>query len=218
MSNQPSSPTTQAAQNQVNAPTESVVSKIIGGFMWWIGSLTGKPQAPKKQTAAKPAPTAAPAPDDPVSQDLQALKKFVGKIKQDVSKNVAPVVSKGVASTEVTAASMVNKVDKGALKKVLKIVVILLVVLIIIFAGVMMFKNLKLPAGLSGGNSPTPSSAATPTPTPIVFVPPQKSIYADDPAILKLEQELNVLTREVSGTNIRENTLNPPTLDFNISF
>jgi len=57
---------------------------------------------------------------------------------------------------------------------------------------------------------------------PVPSIPPfqrfQPSIYADDPVILKLQEDVNVLDRELSNTQIKETILEPPTLDFNVTF
>src|SRR5919109_924638 len=95
-------------QQNTGAPQqgkESGVSKILGGFSWWISSLMGKPrarpqaQAPQTQTQpVQPAPTVAPPlaktepkqeegtkeakpvkTEDPVFQDLQKFKSVLGK-------------------------------------------------------------------------------------------------------------------------------------------
>ena len=44
------------------------------------------------------------------------------------------------------------------------------------------------------------------------------SVYADDPLILQLEKDINVLDRELSNVQIKEILLEPPKFDFNISF
>lgn len=209
------------------APQESIVTKIIGGFMWWIRSLTGKPQ-PKKQSApaapatapiaGSPAPVAKPATksDDSVSQDLAAFKKLVGQVSQKVSANVAPAIEKRAAATGVAVTKLSNSGNKGLIKKILKIFFIILILLLLVFAAIKLFSG-KGGGGLGSKATPT-LGPATSTPTPIVYEPPAKSVYADDPVILKLEQDINVLTREIAGTNIKETQLNPPSLDFNVSF
>jgi hypothetical protein len=57
---------------------------------------------------------------------------------------------------------------------------------------------------------------------PVPTIPPfqrfKPSIYADDPVILKLQEDISVLDRELSNTQIKETILEPPSLDFNVTF
>ncbi len=63
-----------------------------------------------------------------------------------------------------------------------------------------------------------------PEPSPIVKVtiPPREnrnpSRYATDSEVLKLEEEIKSLDKVINDTRIDEPTLNPPTLNFDISF
>ena len=61
--------------------------------------------------------------------------------------------------------------------------------------------------------------------TPIVVIPTTQpfrpfrpSVYADDPEILRLEEDMNVLDIELSAVPLPESILIPPTLDYNIRF
>jgi hypothetical protein len=36
--------------------------------------------------------------------------------------------------------------------------------------------------------------------------------------VLQLEEDIDVLEREISGSAIKESLLNPPSLDFNVEF
>ncbi len=206
-----------------SAPKESIFSKIVGGFSWWIGSLTGRPQARKTiPRASETTPKNEPNPDDPVSQDVEALKKLVGKFSSNVSSKVGPQVTKAMENTSAATSNLIQKssANKGSIKNFLKIFFIVFIAFVLIFAAVKFFKSRK--AGSSDGNkpsiTPTQQPEGTITPTPVVFVPNKPSLYADDPVILKFEQDIDVLTREIVGTNIKETQLNTPTLDYNISF
>ena len=57
-----------------------------------------------------------------------------------------------------------------------------------------------------------------PTPTYSPFQKFKPSVYANDPTVIKLEETLNVLDREMATVPLTEDTLTPPVLDFNISF
>lgn len=216
------------AQGQLQAPPppkESPVVKIIGGLSWWINSLTGKPQArkvqpptaqaPSAQGAQVPPPSASniPAAEDSVSQDIESLRKLVGKFSQGVSKSVTPAVSKGMETSSQKASSFANKVDKKFLRRILQIFFVIVFLMVAAFIGIKLFKGLP---PKEGPNTAAPSTVTTPT--PLTYVPFKPSIYAQDEVTLKLEQDIDVLTREISGTNIKETQLNPPALDYNVSF
>lgn len=59
-------------------------------------------------------------------------------------------------------------------------------------------------------------TSPTPTYTPTQSKKP--SIYAQDEALLKLEEKIKVLDAEISSARIEESTLKPPRLDFLIEF
>lgn len=211
---------------------QSLPSKILGGLSWWVSSMTGKASVKKQtQVAVNAAPVksnpAVPAngvqnqisnTDDSVSRDLEQARKIVGKLSGAVSKAVTPVVAKGVSSSEKTAAKFLKK-DNKFLKIILRLFIILIFLMIAVFVGLKLFQSgavvVKPPV------KPSPnilSITLTVTPTPVVYNPMKPSVYADDLVVLKLEQDINILTREIAGTNIKETQLNPPSLDFNISF
>ena len=54
--------------------------------------------------------------------------------------------------------------------------------------------------------------------TPVPFVPFKPSVYADDPEVLKIEEDLTLLERELNQVKIKEDGIDPPKLDFDISF
>ncbi len=64
---------------------------------------------------------------------------------------------------------------------------------------------------------------ATPTPTPTGFTPIDGEItspsrYASDAGVLKIEADLKSLDERMSSEKVREEDLNLPQLDFNVSF
>jgi hypothetical protein len=204
-----------------------ILGKITEGLTSWIGNLTGHPKVkktPSKQqtsTSAQPQQPQGQAPlgqplqptsEDSVAEDMKKLKKLVGKLSANVEKSVEPVVQKGSSK-----ASAFGKANQGFLRTVLKIFFVVILLIIVAYIGMQFFK--KLPGGDGGEVTPTPEeSTMTVTPTPIVYNPTKPSVYAQDPVVLKLEEDVDVLTREISRTNIKETQLNPPALDYAISF
>ena len=68
----------------------------------------------------------------------------------------------------------------------------------------------------------TPKPLPEPSPIVKVTIPPREnrnpSRYATDSEVLKLEEEIINLDKVINDTRIDEPTLNPPTLNFDISF
>ena len=244
--------TNQAQDQPAQVSKEGIAQKIVGGFSWWLGSLTGKPVSKRTQPVVPQVGSQAPAPPtimqempretvpydepetqvpvqtspkeepigpssstlpapDPVAQDLESLKKLVGKFSGKVKTSVGPQMTKATSST---STSFVKTVDKGFIKKILRVFLVIVFLMIAVFVGMKLFKTYQ---ENGGGVSPT-GTVTEPTVTPIVYEPFKPSLYAEDPEILKLEEDIDVLVREISGSNIKEITLNPPTLDFNITF
>ena len=56
------------------------------------------------------------------------------------------------------------------------------------------------------------------TPPVVTYQPYTESIYANDPEVLRLDEDINVLGREISTTVLQDSILTPPKLDFNIKF
>lgn len=188
----------------------------------WFGALTGRPQpaspeVPEDQSK-KPTETKSPEvkdaaaeEEDSVATDIKTFRSFTKRSIAKLSTMLKPYAKKGgdVSSSAATKAGEI--VDKKFLRKLVRIFLILFFLLILIFVAIRLFKT-----STNGGNGG--GIANQPTPTPINYEPYKPSVYADDPVIKKLEEDINVLEGEISGTNIRETDLNPPTLDFNISF
>jgi len=212
---------------------ESVIGKVGGGLSWWINSLMGKPQArvPKipvanQQPQSVNTPDASPKAglppvlaqkrDDSVLQDVESLKKLVGKVSGGVTSKIAPMVKGGLAGSTKAAAGLTQKMGPKFITRVLQIFFVILLCVVIVFVGIKFFAS--KPGDGSQAPTPTPDSSVSATPTPFVYNPPKASVYATDPEVLKLEEDINVITREVGSTVLRENDLNPPTLDFNVAF
>jgi hypothetical protein len=58
----------------------------------------------------------------------------------------------------------------------------------------------------------------TPTPTPFEEKIASPSAYATDSAILKIEQDLKTLDQDLQLTDLKETSLNPPALDWEVEF
>jgi len=89
----------------------------------------------------------------------------------------------------------------------------LLFLLILILTAISL--NLKQGRRSFSGTLPIP----TPTPTPILIEKiTNPSFYATDSAILKIEEELKKIEQELDSTDLKENSLNLPVLDWEVKF
>ncbi|MGB9706911.1 MAG: hypothetical protein ACPLXP_02460 [Microgenomates group bacterium] len=64
-----------------------------------------------------------------------------------------------------------------------------------------------------------PPAQPTPTPTPTPFLSEEitnPSFYATDSAVLKIEEDLKKIDRDLESTELKESNLNPPVLDWEI--
>jgi len=64
--------------------------------------------------------------------------------------------------------------------------------------------------------NPIPSPVSKVTPPPLEARNPSK--YAEDESVLELEQKIRDLDKQITDTNVRESTLNPPSLNFEVGF
>ncbi len=147
---------------------------------------------------------------DSIMNDMKIFKGVADKVAAKVIEVASPVVSKGLETSAeaATATQAFAKTDK--FKKILPMILFVFVLLVVGVVGFTVFKNLSKKADPVVVNGPTPTAAD--------YYPTVPSLYADDEEVLKLEETINQLDREIAGTQLRETTLNPPVLDFNINF
>lgn len=146
--------------------------------------------------------------EDSVLKDIDTAKKLANDLMQKVSAKLSPGLNKvKEKGGNIQPGSLV---DKSFIKKTVKLFVVGLLLIALIYTGVVVFRMLQQEA----------SEVATDglTPTPGDYRPYGPSVYADDPVILQLEEDVNVLAREIAGKNLRESSLNPPRLDWDINF
>jgi len=190
----------------------------------WFNSLMGKPlersnsvpggsqnedsvKAPKPtlNSFVKELKNKGNAEEDSVLQDLSALKRFLsGKM----GKASAKMGSKSRQLTDQVKAS--NKA-----MKFIKFTVFIFVVLAIAYLSFLFIKK----AGI-GINKVDDNTVETekPTPTPLNYQPEKPSIYANDDEVLRIEEAIDALEKEISRASLRESGLIPPVLDYNINF
>lgn len=198
----------------------------MGGVSGWFSALTGK----AKPAAGSEVPKETPkdkseagnnkisAEEDSVVQDIKSFKKFINKtftsLKNSYKKPVVGQTDKGAVSNQAPK----KFVDKGSLKKILSILVVLLILIALLYAGSFIFKKTKESTLEKEEGNQEGQEVVYVSPSPIEYIPYKPSVYSQDPEVINLEEEIKVLEKELTTTNIREDKLNPPSLDFNIKF
>ena len=213
--------------DQKEPQKESLITRLPALIGWWFKSLIGrqssrpttgtkkvnnvqeKPQsATFNQSSQKPIYTS-----DSVASDIQVVKKLFGVFKTKVSKTTSPAVAQSEAVVgDITERLKKTKVKGSMVKKTLVVGITFITVLIILAAGLKVLKK----NGVLPGETPVPTTQ--PTPTASEYLPTTPSVYSQDPTILLIEENLRVLDREIFFQPIEDTTLDPPELDFNISF
>lgn len=104
---------------------------------------------------------------------------------------------------------------KGLVPKLVKMLLVVFVVI-----GALFFINLFAPKAIQIIKENNPLSSPTPEPTPtavpVVNYPPSK--YANDPEVLQIEDQLELLENGLNAVEFTNDTLRPPLLDWEISF
>jgi hypothetical protein len=203
--------------------------------MMWINALLGRPthiEIPSEQVthqesstteAAQSSPVAQTQAqgtqsmtrevydEDPLKKDLEKAKNLFSKFSSRAHTLADPAIERGMAVSNEAASASSAFVKTNRFKKIIPIIIVLVLIILFGFLALMFLRR-------NGGGEEIPVVISDPTPTLAPFVPSQPSIYSSDAEVLKLEQDITVLDQEIAGTALRETTLNPPSLDFNINF
>jgi hypothetical protein len=219
---------------------------LIGGVKKWLNALMGKPQPksaspqpdniqqgvkldkeePKKvqveQSQMSISKNSSPQAvqdqgtgEDSVKTDIKIIKSFTKKGTNTLKGMLKPYAQKGGESVTQTTKAVKGSVDNKFIKIVVRSFIILFFALILFFIAYYLFTRLKEEGDNTSNNN---ENVVVATPTPIYFDPYKPSIYAEDPEILRLEEEINILKGEISGITIKETGINPPKLDWEINF
>jgi hypothetical protein len=148
--------------------------------------------------------------EDSVREDVKRAKGLIASIVGRIRDALSPFVKRGTSYAGSAFERSTESIG-SKLPKILKPVAVVLILLFVIFLGINLFNRYLKPSG-SGSNN----TQQTPTVPPFKTYEP--SIYVDDEEILSIENELNVLERELENTRIIESNLNIPSLDYDINF
>lgn len=166
--------------------------------------------------------------EDSVVQDLKTAEKFAKQVVEKVKKAPIPLpqlkekmkqgVQQDPSAQEVTKVKQQPKLSNELLGKVIRLTVILVLIIILVFVLFSLYRMLRQNGGIDFGNGEVPVEQTTPSPTPVTYKPYIPSVYAKDPEILQIEEDVSVLDAELFRTNIGDPLIKPPSLDFNIRF
>lgn len=109
--------------------------------------------------------------------------------------------------SEIRLTNYLNKFEK---KLFIPFLVIFVLVLLFLF---FFLKNQKYAPQIT-----IPSPAPTPSPTPIIEQVTSPSAYATDSAILKIEEDLKNINNDLQSVDLKETSLYPPLLDWEVKF
>lgn len=148
--------------------------------------------------------------ENQITVDIRKAKKVKEQVIQKVQQQLQPVISE--ATPKITSAAQpVKSLFKGELiKKIFRIAAILFLIIIFLYIISLFVKNIRENGEIALDGLPTP--------TLVPYLPYNPSVYADDELVLELEEDINVLDRELSTSQLRETILTPPILDFDINF
>lgn len=152
-------------------------------------------------------------PQDSVSSDIKSLKAFFAKL----SSKTRQVVEKAIRFAVRELSFLKDFLARKSLKKLIQAFSVLIVLLILSLAGLGLFRNFQK-AIKDDKALKSSGQVDEKTPTPISYVSDNPSVYANDPFVLRIEEDLNILTAELTRATLREGELLPPKLDFGVSF
>lgn len=185
--------------------------------------------------------------EDSVVKDLESFKRFTKKKAEEAEKKLKPILSKvekhsdkyldeakekmqdiqaqmqekkrqniGQTSQPV-GANFPNPVRTKMSPPIKKAAIGILIVGVLLIT-VAIFVRMFSGSGEENGEGQI-TVTVTPEASIDVPVPRSNSIYATDPEVLQIEENINVLDGEMSRTLLKETRLNPPpTLDFDVKF
>lgn len=188
---------------------------IMGNAKKWLYVLFGKtPLVSVSNMAEKVASKDLQKPqeiqEDSVAGDIRMLKNLIAKIIEKIGIVIAPYTKKGISVVGGVTGNVSLPVDSKFIKTLVRIFLIALFAIVLIFIAVYLFNTLKKEYQID--------QATTINVTPAPFDPGRASVYAQDPEVLKLEEDINILERELNRINIKEEDVSLPGLDWNISF
>lgn len=214
---------------------ESFMERFINSAEGWVRMLMGKPKRQVPTNAAnkgaekaevkekvgpgKPdvteglvevSPGELQKADDSVVEDIKSFKSFFRKSFNMLIGRAAATKATKKVQEKVDAAS-----KKASFSLIYKLIPALFILIVVLLAAAIVISIFEKQNGIvDRGNGIVVET----TPPVVTYQPYTESIYASDPEILRLDEDINVLGREISTTVLQDSILTPPKLDFNIKF
>ncbi|MCH7641029.1 hypothetical protein IID22_02445 [Patescibacteria group bacterium] len=148
--------------------------------------------------------------DNQVRIDFQKAKEVKNKLLGTVGESVSPIITKQGKKFSGLTAPLGGLFSPDLIKKLLRIGTIAVLLVVLFYIGSQILRTLTQ----DGENG----QIVVTTPSVAPFHPLNPSIYADDEQVLQMEEDVKVLDRELSTTQLKETILTPPVLDFDIDF
>lgn len=181
---------------------------LWGAVNKWFNMLLGRPTTTLDNPPDTGGQESLPTSEDSVAQDVLKARNFIKKLVSSITLQAKPSIEAGGQGVK----KGLNKaLGSSFLKRILKIFVLVILIIAVLSFSIKFLKRVEKDDKQIDGVSIT-------TPTPVEYKFDKPSIYAEDEAFLKLEEEVRILENEVNQTDIRETRLAPPPLDFNVSF
>lgn len=149
-------------------------------------------------------------PKDQLTADMKKVKDLKNNLAGKIRSTLFPAVSENIPTVVNVKFSIKDKLDPDLIKKLGRGLAIVLLLLALYPIGSSIFKSVIKDRESGDGGVPTPSVGP--------FRPYKPSIYADDEQVLQMEEDIKVLDRELSTSQLKDSILTPPVLDFDISF
>lgn len=154
---------------------------------------------------------------DSVKEDISKFKDTLQKFTKEVQEKTEPVAKKVQEKiVEKTPEKLKATIKKGPNFGFIKYLFIPLFIIFVVVIIISLVRNVKQNGGHDG--EPVPTSTEEPTPSLELIDNVRESVYANDSEILELQKELDVINNEMFSVPLRDSTINPPALDFNINF
>ena len=149
-------------------------------------------------------------PADQMTQDLEKAKAATGKFVDRLKGKVKPVIAERAPFLKEVAEPARSLFSGDLVKKLVRTAIVALLLILLLYIASLFVKKPN-DVGII-------TKDGLPTPTVVPYLPYNPSVYAEDELVLRLEEEIKVLDREISTARLKETILTPPSLDFDIDF
>lgn len=148
--------------------------------------------------------------EDVITDDIKKAKGILDKLTYAMKKKAAPVAGPTHEVLQKVQSSGDSIFSEKTYKKVLRVAIVFMIGIVFVFLSLRVFFFLR------PGESTISDVSVTPTTFTHALL--GKTVYADDPDIIRIKRDLTVLKNEMERTPLRDTTLTPPSLNMDVSF